>query len=73
MLARHSAIVKWSNSGGEQMLLAMYNHTCICGANSQGEVLTYINYMGMCRSEGYGFQAVQSEIRYKNQSALVYN
>ena len=34
-------------------------------------VLPYMGYIGMCRSEGYGFQAVSSRIGYINQSAWV--
>ena len=30
-------------------------------------------YVGMCRCEGYGFQAVYSIIGYINQSVWVYN
>ena len=33
-----------------------------------GGVLPYMGYIGMCRSEGYGFQAVYSRIGYINQS-----
>ena len=33
-----------------------------------GRVLPYMGYMGMCRCEGYGFQAVSSRIGYINQS-----
>ena len=29
-----------------------------------GVVLPYMGYMGMCRCEGYGFQAVYSSIGY---------
>ena len=29
-----------------------------------GEVLPYMGYIGMCRCEGYGFQAVYSRIGY---------
>ena len=29
-----------------------------------GGVLPYMGYMGMCRCEGYGFQAVYSKIGY---------
>ena len=32
-----------------------------------GWVLTYMGYIGMCRCEGYGFQAVYSRIAYINQ------
>ena len=33
-----------------------------------GGVLPYMGYMGMCRCEGYGFQAVYSRIGYINQN-----
>ena len=33
-----------------------------------GVVLPYMGYIGMCRCEGYGFQAVYSSIGYINQS-----
>ena len=36
-----------------------------------GGVLPYMGYMGMCRWEGYGFQAVYSRIGYINQSVWV--
>ena len=36
-----------------------------------GGVLPYMCYMGMCRREGYGFQAVYSRIGYINQSIWV--
>ena len=36
-----------------------------------GGVLLYMSYIGMCRSEGYGFQRVCSRIGYKNQRVLV--
>ena len=36
-----------------------------------GVVLPYMGYIGMCRCEGYGFQAVYSSIRYINQSVWV--
>ena len=32
----------------------------------EGVVLPYIGYIGMCRCEGYGFQAVYSVIGYMN-------
>jgi len=34
-------------------------------------VLPYITYLGMCRCEGYGFQAVWCGIWYRNQGVLV--
>ena len=38
-----------------------------------GGVLPYMGYIGMCRREGYGFQAVYSSIGYINQSVWVSN
>ena len=32
------------------------------GVGGRGEVLPYMGYIGMCRCEGYGFQAVYSRI-----------
>ena len=37
---------------------------------TRGGVLPYITYIGMCRCEGYGFQAVWSGIGYRNQGVL---
>ena len=36
-----------------------------------GGVLPDMGYIGMCRCEGYGFQAVYSSIGYINQSVWV--
>ena len=36
-----------------------------------GGVLPYMGYIGMCRCEGYGFQAVYSRIGYINESVWV--
>ena len=36
-----------------------------------GGTAIYIVYVGMCRCEGYGFQAVYSGIGYINQSVWV--
>ena len=36
-----------------------------------GGVLPYMDYIGMCRCEGYGFQAVYSRIGYINQGVWV--
>ena len=36
-----------------------------------GGGLPYMGYIGMCRCEGYGFQAVFSGMRYINQRARV--
>ena len=38
-----------------------------------GGVLPYMGHIGMCRCEGYGFQAVYSSIGYINQSVWVWN
>ena len=38
-----------------------------------GGVLPYMDYIGMCRCEGYGFQAVYSRIEYINHSLSVSN
>ena len=40
---------------------------------SPGGVLPGMGYIGMCRCEGYGFQAVYSRIGYINQSVWVSN
>ena len=36
-----------------------------------GGVLPYMGYIGMCRCEGYGFQAVYSSVGYINQSVWI--
>ena len=36
-----------------------------------GGVLPYMGHIGMCRCEGYDFQAVYSSIGYINQSVWV--
>ena len=41
------------------------------GGGGGGGVLPYMGYIGMCRCEGYGFQAVYSSIGYINQSVWV--
>ena len=41
------------------------------GPGGGGGVLPYMGYIGMCRCEGYGFQAVYSSIGYINQSVWV--
>ena len=38
-----------------------------------GGALPYMGYIGTCRCEGYGFQAVYSRIGYINQSVWVQN
>ena len=47
-----------------------FNRTTI-NRVTPGGVLAYMGYMGMCRCEGYGFQAVYSRIGYINQSVWV--
>ena len=42
------------------------------GCPEGGWVLPYMGYMGMCRCEGYGFQAIYSRIGYINQSIWVW-
>ena len=41
------------------------------GGEGWGDALPYMDYIGMCRCEGYGFQAVYSSIGYINQSVWV--
>ena len=41
------------------------------GGGGGGGGTAYMSYIGMCRCEGYGFQAVKSGIGYRNQSVLV--
>ena len=36
-----------------------------------GGVLPHMGYIGMCRCEGYGFQAIYSSIGYINQSVCI--
>ena len=46
-------------------LISMYELAyCVPGG---GGVLLYMGHIGMCRCEGYGFQAVYSRIGYINQ------
>ena len=47
-----------------------YVGACQRGA-SGGGALPYMGYIGMCRYEGYDFQAVYSRIGYINQSVWV--
>ena len=52
-------------SGFKQMQFLCADST---GAGKRGVVLPYMGYIGMCRCERYGFQAVYSGIGYINQS-----
>ena len=40
-------------------------------SNPGGGVLPYMDYIGMCRCEGYGFQAVYSRVGYINQKVWI--
>ena len=48
-----------------------YVGACQRGASGGGGALPYMGYIGMCCSEGYGFQVVYSRIRYINQRVWV--
>ena len=53
---------------------AMFDFECskiLAALPGGGGVLPYMCYIGMCRCEGYGFQAVYSSIGYINQSVWV--
>ena len=52
------------------LVMIILKKTSIYGIDPGG-VLPYMGYMGMCRCEGYGFQAVYSRIGYINQSVWV--
>ena len=36
------------------------------GGGGGGRVPQYMDYIGMCHHEGYGFQAMQSGVGYRN-------
>ena len=48
----------------------VYVGCLFCPGGGEG-VLPYMGHIGMCRCEGYGFQAVYSSIGYINQSVWV--
>ena len=48
----------WARRGGGN------SFNGLCGEAPEGGVLPYVGYIGMCRCEGYGFQAVYSRIGY---------
>ena len=53
-------------------LIAQLADHCTSIAEARGGgVLPYVGHIGMCRCEGYGFQAVYSSIGYINQSFWV--
>ena len=56
-----SLFVKFSDSSGVGVLVP----------HAGGGGMTYMGYIGMCRCEGYGFEAVPSRIGYINQSVWV--
>ena len=43
----------------------------LCSFPGGGMILPYMGYIGMCRCEGYDFQAVYSGIGYINQRVWV--
>ena len=47
-------------------ILAVLDELPGAGGWGGGGVLPYMSYVGMCRCEGYGFQAVYSSIGYIN-------
>ena len=56
---------------GYSILLRVGSGKKVCGQTFSdnpggGGVLRYMGYIGMCRCEGYGFQAVYSSIGYIN-------
>ena len=55
----NSSRVNWDNT---------WDTSWPCEAPPGGGVLPYMGYIGMCRCEGYGFQAVYSRIGYINQN-----
>ena len=65
--------IKWhfSKCGVDEVKSAYFIEPSLNLAPGGGEVLPYMGYIGMCRCEGYGFQAVYSRIGYVNQSVWV--
>ena len=54
--------------------LRSHLYPLVCpGVPPPGGVLPYMGHIGMCRCEGYGFQAVYSSMRYIKQSVWVLN
>ena len=54
-----------------QTVFASHSKALYARPVGEGGVLPYMGYTGMCRCEGYGFQAVYSRIEYINQSVSV--
>ena len=50
----------WARRGGGNSFNGLYREARGGGVG----VLPYVGYIGMCRCEGYGFQAVYSRIGY---------
>ena len=50
------------NYSGALLLFFGRNDLDVERKKTGGGVLTYMGYIGMCRCEGYGFQAVYSRI-----------
>ena len=62
-VAQHNKVRKVLLSNG-----LLNGHTEDSSVGWGGGVLPYIGYIGMCRCEGYGFQAVYFRIGYINQT-----
>ena len=64
------------NAMSEGNIVRVIQRSEICGlrpktAHRSRGVLPYMGYIGMCRCEGYGFQAIYSSIGYINQSICI--
>ena len=61
------------NGLSKTILSDLRRHVSFAGLKKArgGGVLPYMGYMGMCRCDGYGFQAVYSRIGYINQRVWV--
>ena len=59
------------NAKSEFPLFALDVHLVSEGISRGVGVLPYMGYIGMCRCEGYDFQAVYSRTGYINQSVWV--
>ena len=64
----HKIGTVWDNLRNE---LDELNGASTVSVLKPGGTLPYMGYIGMCRCEGYGFQAVYSRIGYINQSVWV--
>ena len=52
-------------------MLAISPYVTTLPPGGGGGVLPYMGFIGMCRCEGFGFQAVYSRTGYINQSVWV--